>query len=603
MFYILFLVLAFLAFETKLNKRTKFLIGTGLVILMTVIRYGIGADYFAYNYVYNMLNVNSIGDMLKSHQNIDLGFRFLIYFFRSIGLSYQFFVGVIGAFTIAVMCKYIYDNSSNPNLSLLLYYSMFYLVWGLSALRQGLVMSVGFYAFLSRDIKVKPLLAAVIIGILASFHISALIFIPIYLYRYFNLNLSRKTAIILLGISLGMTLLPLKAIFTSLSFLPILNRLLHYLNEQTFGFWNFAGLVRLLFAVTILFFYKELKARSKYTSLLTDIVLLGFIAYFFLKFSETIAGRMTVFTFILTTVLFVDLFEIVRVKKFMQLATHVAMAVFCGLFLAKELNTVRSQSGLLYETRYTPFQTIYSKNNSVISNRYLTLMTMLNEGAAEKSFFEKEYLYTTLNREHYSGNENAVAVYSKKISAYILLNTNGNQIDSIFSRTKFKVMGELLYHYDTTSEEGEVINPDLALEEDTDGNISKVTDFQGNVVSQSKIQLNYEYINKQKELYSQHITESITIEELPPYILDTIGTTSTLTDIKISKYTAPVEYNVMEFMFSGSKFYFLLDTDMNFISKSWNKTITPFNENRILEVQTPHGVKYYNDEFKMIYYQ
>ena len=136
---LLFLLLFMLVLHkfTNVSERNKILISTLLICLVIMFSFALGTDYMSYQYHYDRFSFNaSQGDA-----RIDAGYTILVFLSRSIGLSFHSFASIFRIGILLITVKWIYDNSDDPFQSLILYFAMFYVVWTMSAFRQGITLS------------------------------------------------------------------------------------------------------------------------------------------------------------------------------------------------------------------------------------------------------------------------------------------------------------------------------------------------------------------------------------------------------------------------------------------------------------------------------
>lgn len=169
----LVLLSIFLFFEIQ-GKDKKHFWFQGAFLLLTAaicLRYGQGTDYFGYMDVF----------ILRDHGEI--GYTILQSIVSYLGLSFEFMVAVIALFQMLCIYRVIMRHSPYKLFSLLLLYPTIYLTYFFSAIRQGIVIAffLGFMVeWLLKDKWVKYLIACII---LATFHSSALVLIPLVLIK------------------------------------------------------------------------------------------------------------------------------------------------------------------------------------------------------------------------------------------------------------------------------------------------------------------------------------------------------------------------------------------------------------------------------------
>ena len=163
----------------KKNKYGKpnLLITIALMIIFTVIsgiRSGFG-DTWAYIYSYNRIGPNY--NFVNS--GYEIGFTFFLMLLKKISTNPQFMIfitsSIINISNIFIIRKY---SKNSFELSIFLYMTAYYLVT-MNGIRQSLVASLIFLCT-PLLIKRKFYIYALIIILLSTFHVSALIMIPVY---------------------------------------------------------------------------------------------------------------------------------------------------------------------------------------------------------------------------------------------------------------------------------------------------------------------------------------------------------------------------------------------------------------------------------------
>ncbi len=153
----------------------------GYMFIMSVFRYGIGNDFYTYRRVfYNFCSSDlSLGERF-ANRDFELGYTVIMEIVRLLGGDY-FVLTLIMALLILLPAAFvIVKYSKMPWLSCWLYLTVTFFYNSLNFTRQSLAVSVILLSW--RFIKEKKHWAVILIALAASlFHMSALVFIPIYL--------------------------------------------------------------------------------------------------------------------------------------------------------------------------------------------------------------------------------------------------------------------------------------------------------------------------------------------------------------------------------------------------------------------------------------
>lgn len=189
------MVLAFLSNKVKGNGKNIiiFLIFLSLSII-SGIRYNVGADYLSYQTFFNY-----IGEF--SNSDYEIGYYLLNYILKFL------FNNSVSVFLVTSMiinyfiCKMIKDND-NHILSYFIYICGTLFFFGLNGIRQTIAMSLFYYSL--KFIKTKDFkkyLICNLIGIL--FHISSIIFIPLYFVLDKPIKNKKKIIILIIAFLLS----------------------------------------------------------------------------------------------------------------------------------------------------------------------------------------------------------------------------------------------------------------------------------------------------------------------------------------------------------------------------------------------------------------
>lgn len=182
----LFIAIAFFTLVNGLygNKdKIMFIAISTLLTLMSMFRYGSGTDFFGYMWHYNQ-NPNNITDALELDSHMDIGYKIIMTISKSVNMEFEDFILIISLFMMTLFIYTIIKNSKFPILSLMIFYGFYYLVYITSSLRQGIAMTIFFWAFYRYYKKEKYLIYIIFIIIASTFHKSVLITLLIFMYDF-----------------------------------------------------------------------------------------------------------------------------------------------------------------------------------------------------------------------------------------------------------------------------------------------------------------------------------------------------------------------------------------------------------------------------------
>ncbi len=246
------------------------LIVSVILILLAGLRgLTVGRDTDQYMLLYNSVkNSYNIVEVLKN-ANEEVGYVLLEYVVSRFGVGYQVFLMVCSFLTVAPAGYVIYRYSKLPWLSFVVFLSFpVYTTLGFSALRQGIAFGMLMFAFhFSQKENLKYYLLFVAAAF--CFHMSAVIFLPVYWIRKFNFS----TWVV--GISIG--LIVLGVVFKSVLF-----SFLNSYSRQEYSSLEAGGTNMYLFFLALVcfsFFYRKyaisvLEANKIYVYLMIITVVL-----------------------------------------------------------------------------------------------------------------------------------------------------------------------------------------------------------------------------------------------------------------------------------------------------------------------------------------
>jgi hypothetical protein len=186
----------------------------GLLYAASVLRYGVGYDYFMYTQGFFKMGMDGFSTL--SYMDWDRGFviltKIIVYFTR----DPRIYMAVLSLVCLAGPFYVIYRYSKKPWLSVVLYVNLYFYYCSINFLRQSVAISITLFAcsfLLNR--KFLPYLGIVLFA--AAFHYTALIMIPVYVLC--NFSPSRKIPI----------LYGFLALWVYITSMPILDLLLGYM--------------------------------------------------------------------------------------------------------------------------------------------------------------------------------------------------------------------------------------------------------------------------------------------------------------------------------------------------------------------------------------
>lgn len=203
---IIVILLYFILTKTKLKKynENNILFYMLIFAIFTIVQgfraYSIGTDTKHYVEIYNTIKNSSWLEILSRRAvNIEIGFGALMKLIAICNLPARYFLIIIAMIINGGFIYFIYKNSKNPLLSILIFMGTEFFTLSFTALRQMTSVVIILYAYMF--IKERKNLKAFLTIILASFfHTTALIFIPVIIFNYIKIN--KKSLEIIVGLFL-----------------------------------------------------------------------------------------------------------------------------------------------------------------------------------------------------------------------------------------------------------------------------------------------------------------------------------------------------------------------------------------------------------------
>ena len=173
-----------------------------VIVILLVLFAGL-KDNYSYDYKNYLINFNEIhvlGDVFNT--SYEKGYAFLVLLFKKMGLGFNTYLLFIAFISIKLKTKVIKKISIMPEISLLIYFLMFYTFNDVEQIRHGISIGLCFYSllYILEDDKKSNIIALLLISLGILFHISAVFFIPVYILK--NKELKKKSYMILLVTSL-----------------------------------------------------------------------------------------------------------------------------------------------------------------------------------------------------------------------------------------------------------------------------------------------------------------------------------------------------------------------------------------------------------------
>lgn len=277
--YIISFSTAALALGIGVRKKSWFIIILSLLIpaMISGFRYGVGTDFDAYINIYNQMSDFNIQDYFTYNtNNIEMGFFLIIKIASLLDGGAELMFGISSLITLVFLYLGLRRlEIKHISLALFLYLLMIFPLT-LNGVRQGISVSILFYAFtFAAERRWWKFLFWALIASL--FHLSALVFIPLYAITRYSQKLSRQNVIIvaLRLLPLAMLIIAVSAIIINSALnLPLLDKYRNYFESG--GGSGIGIYVLSLINVAIALILKDkLEAKDRYMNFYIVLSIIG----------------------------------------------------------------------------------------------------------------------------------------------------------------------------------------------------------------------------------------------------------------------------------------------------------------------------------------
>jgi hypothetical protein len=268
-YYFIFLLLIGLSFYEFYYKEERyvevlifFFLASAALIIFSGFRL-IGFDYDNYHFIFDTVNLSNYEE-----NTIEIGFAFAIQVFHFLNLPFNLFLFFIALISVGIKSIFIKDFSPYYFVSLIVYFTVNFLLSDMGQIRHGLAMSIALLSFY--DIFNKNKRGFVIKIIIAYlFHSSAIIVFP----AYFIANIKKITIwhlVIPVVALLPLLFIDIKGVFIPLAaYLPaqIQSKIAYYTTSEEFGQqlgFSLTMVLRLVIIAIMYFYYEEGNKQIKF---------------------------------------------------------------------------------------------------------------------------------------------------------------------------------------------------------------------------------------------------------------------------------------------------------------------------------------------------
>lgn len=327
----MFFVIQFLLFLNIFLKNKLFLNTLYfLIFLFCSFRFAQGPDYFSYEFIFRASRPNILDEIFypaNFNENVEWLFRVMNSAVKAVNGNYRVFILVISFFLFLFVWKSGREFSKNQYLFIFLFFSLFFLTWPYSGIRQGLVLIIGGYfvcLFLKQKIGLIKFLIVVLI--LSNIHLSGIALTLFALIGRFQI--SKKYFLLFVLISLLPTPYVYPYTVSLINDTILAERILFY-EVQEFKIDRKLVLRFCIFLCSCYIYIKLYSKLEKFEISLFQIVISSFIIYVYFKQVEILAAQISVYGFYFINFLLSNLLEVFENKKSKKL--FLTIVIFLSL--------------------------------------------------------------------------------------------------------------------------------------------------------------------------------------------------------------------------------------------------------------------------------
>lgn len=299
-YYCLIIILSVFSFLRYTNVKRSYISVFGFIsfiflIILGGLRFEVGADWVPYEMLFN--DTSSWYDVFYARE--EKLYMIISYLLKLLYNNYSFFIFIF--FTISFSIKYYIIKKYSPDifLSLMVYLFGTFLIYEVNGMRQGMAMAfvmLSIPSILNR--KIIPFMLIVITA--TFFHISALIFFPVYFLS--RINISNKAMILFLIGCIGIAIpfryfLENSTIFQLILATESFRHYSVYSNSAVYDtntpILSIALFQRIFIFSLFMFTYKDINIDSKVKLLFRNGYFISIIIFLFLSFNGQFAARLS----------------------------------------------------------------------------------------------------------------------------------------------------------------------------------------------------------------------------------------------------------------------------------------------------------------------
>lgn len=583
---ILFLMFLYIK-QDNFQKRELVLYSSIPLVVIIFLRFGVGADYFAYQNIYNIVDISDIQGSFNQLPKIEFLFKSIIVIFKFVRIPYHVFISILSIVMLYFSIKLIEEISPNYMLSVLLYFSMIFLFWNLSAIRQGLVLSILLYVYFSPKLRLS-LSKTILITVVCFFIHASAIIIPI-IYIFSKLNWSRKNLFIVF-LLFPITRMVIRPEFFGLfKNIPILSKILLYADYDKIKILSIPFLLRFFIFGVILIHYNQLIIKYKPKIHIINFTALSMLLYFYIPFSKLIGTRVTIFGYYLSILIFpmiVSLYKSMSKRYYYSVISVVL--IFSSVQFVNEFYKQIDRTGYDKSAVQFNFETIFQKNYTHFNNRFAFEFNNQNIIVDDLSETIGSFTDRKAKIEAKPSNNSTYQVAKHANGKTLILNNKGKIVDLVSDTDNVEIISNVMR---------------LVMEDPSYS--SAVYKYVGQDVEIPYDDVIKELTNQASVQLTREIADinriDIPIADLKKYSIFEQHNFNTLW--KAAKYfdTFDNKHYYLRISTKHTNYYAILDSNENMITNKLYRKILPYNVNGISVGYTDFSKEYINSKGEVIW--
>ena len=600
MYYATFVYLLVLVFIGKnYSRKARFALAAFPLVLVAFLRYGVGADYFSYEYFFSCISNSSLKNLSSTVTNIEPLFKFIMFLFAKIGINYHIFLFISSSFLIYFSLKLIEELSPNFELSVLLHYSMLYFYWNLSALRQGIVLCVLMYVYFSPTKNYSIKKKAFFTAILSFIHITALI-IPV-IYVISNLKWNKKWLIVLLLLAPFSRLLFRPELLGFIANVPFLNKIATYIDYKSISFLSIPSLMRLSFIVLILLSYNKLVKKDKKDKLIIDFALIGLIGYFYIPLAMVVGTRTTIFSYSLLVIILPMIVELYDSSKYI-IAAYSSVILISVVSFYNEFSKLAARTGYLRNMHSLNTVTIFNgdSNDFDMQHIFYNEVFLHNKQFVENSDLSEriETNFVRIERFYKPDNEHFFVKFASN-NKYGAINQDGEVVFLPYYSEPFNIYKNYIRVREEFAKNDFYYF--LKIPKDNEEANNKHDRFYYGEMNDSKL-IDEEIVRQEANKNYRMSFSEYHISELKKDEFINSFNLNALQEVKKIQYENNKEFSYLRLAFSTNQYFVIQKNDKLFLERIYNR-IEPINEKGIIIGYTEFTKEYINSEGNIIWFE